>query len=244
VFLFALAVSNAPQNISNIIYSPRLPTRLVWFAGFENSSYVEFNDTSVQDQPSWLQLFFSNQIVHSGRESSGYKYVGSPQGFDLRGYQTEVLSPRLQTFYVVFWVYVPSSVNGHRVQITSDWISFASLWLNQGGSDTGGQVLAINSDSSHTIHVNVHMINKILFPANPIKWPFDRWFSIGVYGELHLGTTNSKLVFYQNGQQIISWTGDLGIVSDGLGQMHFGLYAANTQGTIAVYNDDIQVYAP
>jgi hypothetical protein len=239
--LFSLLMGNVARPAQGVA----LNSRLVWSAGFETGNAKQFNDTSILAQPSSVTLSVSKQVAETGQYSAYYTYVGSTHtGISLRGYQTEVLSQRLPIFYVEFWVYVPSNVNGKQVHITPDWISFASLWVNQDGSDTGGTPICVNSDSGQQIHVNVHPINKILFSTNPIKWPFDRWFSIGIYGELHPGTANSKLIIYQNGQQIISFVGDLGLSSDGLGQMHFGLYASDTQGTLSIYNDNIQVYSP
>lgn len=240
VALFSLLVGNIPRPAEAVT----LNSDLVWFMGF-NPGYAKlFNDTSIQDQPSNVMLATSKQIVQAGHYSAYYAYIGSPPGVDLRGYPTEDVSPSLKTFYVLLWVYVPSKVSGKQVKITPDWISFASLWLNDGGSSTGADPICINSDSSRTLHMNVHMINEILYSASSIQWPFNTWFSIGIYGQLNPGTANSQLIIYLNGQQIISFVGNLGPASDGLSQMHFGLYAAATQGTFAVYNDNIQLYIP
>jgi hypothetical protein len=245
IALLSLLVGNLPVAAEGRV----LPSRLVWSSGFETGISRTFNDTSIQDQPSGVALSISTQVAHTGSYSAYYSYVGSQNpGLDyMAGFPTEILSQRLPTFYVQFWVYVPSKVNGQQVHLTSDWICFAGLWVNQGGSDTGGRTINVNSDSSQELRIHVHMLDPspsaIVYQSHPVKWAFNEWFSIGIYGELHPGTANSKLIIYQNGQEIISWVGDLGLASDGLGQMHFGLYASNTQGTIGFYNDDLEVYA-
>jgi hypothetical protein len=201
--------------------------------------------------------------VHNAKFAGYYYYVGGPNGEvddaskSIRAYPCEMIDPnnRPATFYVQLWVYVPSVVNGTKVSFPS-WISFASLWLNLPPSSpwNGPDAipLTINSFNNRQLALWLGPLKPsnssgpneqyYRYQTNPITWPFDKWFSIGIYGELHPGTANSKIILYQDGIPVIQWMGDLGSYSTGLGQIHFGLYADPLQATIAIYNADVEVY--
>jgi len=81
--------------------------------------------------------------------------------------------------------------------------------------------------------------DRIVYQAQPVKWPLDRWFKIGIQGDLQPGTADSRITVFQDGVAIINYVGNLGDQATGLGQMHFGLYTGPNQGAFAVYNDAI-----
>jgi hypothetical protein len=230
---------------------------LVWSAGYESGDQSEWNWYPEQNPQGNAVLSVSSQIVHSGEYSGYYYYAGNPNGqVSIRAYPCEMIDPtnRPVKFYIQLWVYVPSVVNGAKVSIAS-WISFASLWFNlppvnpYNGPDVNP--ITIDSFSNRQLALWLGPLKTSSGPndqyyryqTSPITWPFDKWFSIGIYGELHPGAASSKIIVYQDGNPIIQWTGDLGSYSTGLGQMHFGLYADPTQGTIAIYNDYVEAYS-
>jgi hypothetical protein len=104
-----------------------------------------------------------------------------------------------------------------------------------------GTFITVDSSTKQALHLFVEGGNGgrrgNFYQINPIKWPFNTWFSIGVRVNLHPGSENSSITVYQNDVPIINFTGYAG---DGLlWQMHFGLYTGENQSQFAVYNDNI-----
>lgn len=225
----------------------------VWSADFESGDQGAWNWYAEQ-QPQNAIISVSSQTINNGGYSGYYYYLGNPngKGDSIRAYPSEILDPRPATFYVQFWVYVPSVVNGQQVKI-ANWVSFASLWLNSPPAYpwNGPSVNPITIDSFTNQQLALWLgplktssgpsDPYYVYQTNPITWPFDKWFSIGVFGIIQ-PAGNSSIIVYQNGVQIIKYVGNLGADCTGLGQMHYGLYADPAQATIAFYNDDINVF--
>ena len=163
-------------------------------------------------------------------------------------------------------MYVPSTVNEHSVSLT-DWTSFMSVWVNPGYWQYAYPI-TVDADTGSTgyapqILMNVQpMINSTgcpgwscatVYQSSPVDWPFNQWFEVSLVGYLHPGSTSTFTV-YQNGVQIITWSGvlpDEGEIGthhqspttfDALSNIHLGLYAGPDQGNYAIYNDDVAVY--
>lgn len=200
-------------------------TELVWSANFESGTEKDFNDTDVNACGGMNAV--STLRVHSGTYAGYYNYTGGSTNDNCRAYPTEVLSSNPSQFLLELWVYVP------KVQLR-DWVSFATLHLSD---DT---FITIDSNARQQIHLYMTG-GEITEQAKPITWSFDTWFKIGIRGDLHPGTTDSKITVYQDDVPIINFTGFAG--NGLLWRMHFGLYISSKQGTFAVYNDDITLTA-
>jgi hypothetical protein len=215
---------------------------ILWSAGFESGTQSEFNYGQGQVAGGAV-VATTTSVQYEGSYSGYYYYLGPAGGQESRrAYPTHVLTPRPSKFLVEAWAYVPSSVDGQVVALT-DWVSFVSLWLNDGGSNAGINPITIDSTTRRelTLWLGTLPSNRDVYQAAPVKWPLDKWFKIGVQGDLQPGTANSRITVFQDGVAIISWVGNLGDQANGLGQMHFGLYMGSDQGTFAVHNDAISV---
>ena len=216
----------------------------LWSADFESQTQGEFNGYQKLEVGGAI-VATSSSTAYQGTYS-GYYYEGASGGpDDRRAYPTQILSPRPPKFLAEVWIYVPSSVNGQPVSLT-DWISFISIWLNDGGSNAGINPITVDSLSGarRELSLWVGMLSlpysdRIVYQAQPVKWPLDRWFKIGIQGDLQPGTADSRITVFQDGVAIINYVGNLGDQATGLGQMHFGLYTGPNQGAFAVYNDAI-----
>jgi len=228
---------------------------VVWSSGFETGDFSEWTDN--YDYRTGAVGIVTSSFQHSGTYSNYAYYVGPPGGDNRRAYPSYYPPTyRPAHFLIELWVYVPSVVNGETVKLT-DWSSFISIWVSKGFWQ---EAYPITVDSvwwangrNQELMMNLHMLpNGVLLQTNPIKWPFDKWFKIGLEVDLHPGTANTRVTVYQDNIAIINWVGDLGNTSvgysgtvtyDGLSDSHFGFYAGNKQGTLAFYNDDIVIYA-
>jgi len=224
---------------------------VLWSASFESGTQSEFNYSQKQEVGG-AKVATSSHVQYDGAYSGYYYYVGPPGGGESRrAYPTEVLSPRPSKFLVEEWVYVPSNINGQPVLLT-DWVSFISLWLNEGGSDAGINPITVDSTAEHELTLWLGMLPSddapidggIVDQAQQMRWSFDRWFKIGILGDLEPGTANSRITLFQDDVAIMNYVGNLLDMSDGLGEVHNGLYTGTNQGTFAVYNDAITVRAP
>jgi len=213
----------------------------LWSAGFESGTQSEFNLGEYATNGAVLAT--SNSVAYQGAYSGYYYYQGSPGGQDSRrAYPTEVLSRRPSKFLVEVWIHVPSSVDGQPVSLT-DWVSFVSIWLNDRGWEAGINPITIDSTTAGELTLWLGMLpsNRNVYQAKPVKWAFDRWFKIGIQGDLKPGTADSRVTVFQDGVAIINYVGNLGDQATGLGYMHYGLYMGPNQGAYAVHNDAISV---
>jgi hypothetical protein len=229
---------------------------VIWSASFEAGDQSEFNGGV--EQVGGANATVSSSIRYNGDYSGYYYYVGPWRGADHHdSYPLEYISGvKVPNFLVQLWVYVPSRVSGQSVTIT-DWVSFATIWVNEGA---WRYALPITVDGARAggwagpeLLLIPHMLGENqsgIIQTNPLQWPFDKWFKIGIEVDLRPGTANSNITVYQDDLAVISWTGDLGnkglsgpVTFDGLSGMHFGLYTGWGQGTFAVYNDAITLQA-
>lgn len=199
----------------------------VFQADFESGSFRPyFNDVLVTS--CGANDTITKTLAHTGQYSEHDHYNGGPCTENIRSYPTEAFPIAMSTFYVELWVYVPA------VNLT-DWVSFATLHL------TDDTFITIDSNRVRELHVYNGALQDITTQVNPIKWPFDAWFKIGIFGELNPGF-NSTIILYQDDVPVVDFNGYTG--HGILGRMHLGLYLGKNQGAFNVYNDDIKVLTP
>ena len=213
----------------------------IWSADFESGDQSQFSGGP--QETGGAKVVTSSSVQYEGTYSGYYYYAGPPGGEKRNAYPAHYLSgERPSKFLVELWVYVPSNVDGQHVTLT-DWVSFATLWVNEGSWRTG-ECLTVDSNSKRQLNLWMGMFPaepRVLYQRNPVQWPFDRWFKIGIQGDLRPGTANSRITVLQDNVAIIDYVGNLGEIYDGLDEMHFGLYMSADQGAFAVYNDAIVV---
>ena len=197
-------------------------------------------------------------MAHDGNYSSYYYYYGSPNGQVKRAYPSENLTSLGVTpssFEVDMWIYVPSAVNGTPVTLT-DWVSFLSIWVNPGAWNYAYPITIDGNYqgvflSSPQLHMSIEMLGEDATESTPIAWPLNQWWELTLVGSIVPNPGASHLAVYQNGVQVLSWSGVMpttGLYGEpvsynGLSYLHAGLYAGPDQGTYAIYNDDVAVYA-
>ena len=213
---------------------------MAWSATFETASQDQFNACCNHNNGAVVSV--SQTLFRSGTYSGYYYYIGQAPGESPRGYPSHDFLSSIRRFLIEIWVYVPSTVNGQPVTLTS-WLSFISVWINQDGCCAVNPV-TVDSDTNREMHVRLGLLQStknIAYQSGHVKWSFDKWFRISLQVEINSGNTNSKITLLQDGQTIVTWTGKLPSVANGLGRVHFGLYAGGNQGTLAIFNDDISV---
>jgi hypothetical protein len=211
-----------------------------WSATFETASQNQFNACCNQDAGTIVSV--TNDLVHSGSYSGYYTYAGSGPGQSIRAYPSQDFQSSTRKYLVEVWVYVPSQVDGLPVRLTS-WISFLSVWINKDGCCAVNPI-TVDSDTNLEMHLWLGLMpsgKQIVYQSGHVKWPFDKWFRIGLQVEIGSGKSKSMITLLQDGVAVVKWTGALPTVANGLGRIHAGLYAGGTQGTVAVCNDDITV---
>lgn len=190
-----------------------------------------------------------SSIVHSGKYAGYYASDGTVLSAVCRSYWnvqfgalgTPVL-PAVTTddFYIEAWVYVPS------VNLTS-WVSFMTVSFGSSGTPTINVDSDVAISSGRSLYVADHgftnAAGSVYFrQSNPIPWPFDAWFKIGL--ELHLRSSDepSTYTLYQNNVPVLSVTTNFDpsyAFLPNLDHMHFGLYMDAANSHFSVYNDDL-----
>jgi hypothetical protein len=218
---------------------------VLWSASFESGDPVSEFDSGGVNTAGGAIAAISSSVRYDGTYSGYYYYVGpAGGGQSRRAYPSYYMTaPNAPKFLVEMWVYVPSEIDGQPVTLT-DWVSFASLWIDEGSWRGDIEPLTIDSENQQ-LNLWVGMLPaqpRNVYQKEPVKWPFDRWFKIGIQGDLRPGA-DSTITVFQDDVAIITYVGNLGGIYCGLDEVHFGLYMGANQGTFAVYNDAITVRA-
>ena len=190
-----------------------------------------------------------SSIVHSGKYAGYYYSNGTEPGALCRSYWNVQFGPegkpvlpavRTNDFYVDEWVYVPS------VNLTS-WVSFMTISFDPSGIPTINVDSDVALSSGRSIYIADHGFTNaggsVYFrQPNPVTWPFDTWFKIGL--ELHLRPSGepSRYTLYQNDIPVVSVTTNFDssyAALQNLDHMHFGLYMDGANNYFSIYNDDL-----